>query len=174
VKLAGEHTFDAPREVVWGVISDPAQLAELMPGVQSFEVKDDRHFSAEVKVPLGLGALALSIDFTKLEEREPEFSSLSARGRGVGAMLTMETSFTLEEAGAGTRMLWSAEMSIAGPVGAMGQRVLQPIFRQQVDRVLATLEEQVTAAPGPAADGGGPARAGSEPAGAEPADAEQP
>ena len=37
-------------------------------------------------------------------------------------------------------MLWSAEVSIAGPVGAMGQRVLQPIFRQQVDHVLATLE----------------------------------
>lgn len=161
MKLSGEHTFDAPREVVWQVISDPTQLAELMPGVQSFTVDDDRHFHANVKIPLGLGALELAIDFERLEERAPEFSSLKARGRGVGAMFGMQTAFTLEEAGTGTRMLWNAEVSIAGPVGAMGQRVLQPIFRQQVDHVLATLEAQVAAAPA--------AEAGATYAGADPA-----
>ena len=31
-------------------------------------------------------------------------------------------------------MRWSADVSIAGPVGAMGQRVLQPIVNQQVGR----------------------------------------
>jgi len=146
VRLEGEHSFAAPRELVWKVISDPAQMAELMPGVQSFEVADPQHFRAHVKIPLGLGSLAMAIDFERTEEREPEFSSLKAHGRGVGAMLSMHTSFTLEELGSGTRMLWSAEVSIAGPVGAMGQRVLQPIFRQQVDHVLSTLETQVQAA----------------------------
>jgi uncharacterized protein len=155
MKLEGEHSFDAPRDVVWSVISDPAQMAELMPGVQSFEVEDHSHFRANVKIPLGLGALAMTIDFERSEEREPEFSSLKAHGRGVGAMLKMQTSFTLEELDAGrTRMLWSADVSIAGPVGAMGQRVLQPIFRQQVDHVLATLETQVATALEP---GGEPA-----------------
>lgn len=152
MKLSGEHSFPAPREVVWGVISDPAQLAELMPGVQSFEVEDERHFEAKVKIPLGLGSLELAIDFEKLDERPPEHSRLKARGRGVGAMMNMETSFTLDEAGTGTRMLWGAEVSIAGPVGAMGQRVLQPIFRQQVAHVLAALERQVEAAPRQAAE----------------------
>ena len=131
MKLEGEHTFEAPRETVWQVISDPAQMANLMPGVQSFEVADERHFQAQVKIPLGLGALALTIDFEKTEEREPEFSSLKAHGRGVGALMRMQTSFTLEPLGERTRMLWNADVSIAGPVGAMGQRVLQPIFRQQ-------------------------------------------
>jgi hypothetical protein len=32
---------------------------------------------------------------------------------------------------------------IAGPVGSMGQRVLQPIVNQQVQQVLAALEQQV-------------------------------
>ena len=39
-------------------------------------------------------------------------------------------------------MLWQAEVKIAGPVGAMGQRVLQPIFRQQVSQVLGALERR--------------------------------
>jgi len=41
---------------------------------------------------------------------------------------------------------------IAGPVGSMGQRVLQPIVNQQVQHVLAALEEQVNKAQ----DGGAP------------------
>ena len=40
-------------------------------------------------------------------------------------------------------MLWAADVSIAGPVGSMGQRVLQPIVNQQVEQVLAALEKQV-------------------------------
>ena len=42
MNVEGERTFEAPREVVWGVLNDPAQMAALMPGVESFEVKDDR------------------------------------------------------------------------------------------------------------------------------------
>ena len=53
---------------------------------------------------------------------------------------------TLTEAGEGTSMAWEANVKIAGPVGAMGQRVLQPIVNQQVGQVLAALEERVTEA----------------------------
>ena len=45
-----------------------------MPGVEGFEVQDDRHWRAKVKIPLGLGGLRMTIDFEKLEEREPEFA----------------------------------------------------------------------------------------------------
>jgi uncharacterized protein len=146
MKVEGERTFDAPRETVWGVLNDPAKMADLMPGVQSFDIKDDRHWTANVKVPLGLGSLAMTIDFEKTEERAPEFSSLHAKGNGVGAMMNMQTSFTLEDTAPGTKMLWSADVSIAGPVGAMGQRVLQPIVKQQVNAVLGALDKQVSQA----------------------------
>jgi uncharacterized protein len=146
VKVEGERSFGARRGIVWNVLNDPAQMAELMPGVQSFEIRDPEHWSANVKIPLGLGSLAMTIDFEKTEERAGEFSSLHAKGNGVGAMLNMQTSFTLEELADGTKMLWAAEVSIAGPVGAMGQRVLQPIVKQQVNQVLAALDRQVTAA----------------------------
>ena len=55
----------------------------------------------------------------------------------------MTTTFDLSDAGAGTLMKWAAEVKIAGPVGSMGQRVLQPIVNQQVQHVLAALDEQV-------------------------------
>ena len=90
----------------------------------------------------------MTMNFEKLEEREPEFASMRAKGQGVGALMDMTTSFTLSEAGEGTSMAWEADVKIAGLVGAMGQRVLQPIVNQQVQQVLAALEERVSAAAG--------------------------
>jgi hypothetical protein len=146
MKLEGTKEFDAPREVVWSVIDDPEKMARTMPGVESFEIRDERHWSAKVKVPLGMGGLKMSISFEKLEERPPEFSSLNAKGQGVGALMNMTTSFTLSDAGEKTSMAWEADVKIAGPVGSMGQRVLQPIINQQVGNVLNALEaeEQAT------------------------------
>ena len=63
--------------------------------------------------------------------------------------MNMETSFTLTDTNAGdTSMAWSAEVKILGPVGSMGQRVLQPIVNQQVRSVLAALDGQVQEAMG--------------------------
>ena len=148
MNVSGTKELNAPREVVWSVINEPSEMAKLMPGVESFEVKDDRHWTARVKVPLGLGALAMTMNFERLEERQLEYASMRSKGTGVGALVDMTTSFTLTETGDGTSMAWEAEVKIAGPVGAMGQRVLQPIVNQQVQQVPAALEKRVNEAAG--------------------------
>ena len=159
MKVEGTKELSAAREVVWQVLNDPAQMAKLMPGVEGFEIKDDRHWQAKVKIPLGLGGLRMTIDFEKIEEREPEFAQLNAKGNGVGAIMNMQTQFNLAENGTGTTMRWEADVKIAGPVGAMGQRVLQPIINQQVGNVLGALEKQVSEAAAAGTGGKGTRRA---------------
>jgi len=148
VKVEGTRSFSAPRDTVWGVLNSPERMAKLMPGVESFDVQDDRHWRANVKIPLGMGGLRMSFDFTKLEERQPEFAKLHAKGNGVGAIVSMETAFNLAENDGNTDMKWEADVKIAGPVGSMGQRVLQPIVNQQVNNVLTALDRQVADAAG--------------------------
>ena len=143
MKVEGERQFTAPRAKVWEVLNDPSRLAKTMPGVEAFDIQDDRHWRAHVKIPLGMGGMRMSVDFEKTEEREPEFAKLHAKGDGVGAIMNMDTSFRLSEAGGGTTMLWEADVHILGPVASMGQRVLQPIVNQQVSHVLTALEKQV-------------------------------
>ena len=146
MRVEGEKRFEAPRDTVWEVLNSPEAMAKTMPGVEGFEIHDDRHWTAKVKIPLGLGGLRMKINFEQVEERAPEFAQLSAKGQGVGAIMNMQTSFELAEVDGGTNMKWAAEVSIAGPVGSMGQRVLQPIINQQVGNVLKSLEAQVQAA----------------------------
>jgi uncharacterized protein len=153
VNVSGERTFEAPRQAVWEVLNDPASMAKTMPGVESFDVHDDRRWTANVKIPLGLGGLRMKVDMDKTEERELEFAALHVKGQGVGAMLNMQTSFELSDLDGGTKMRWAAEVKLAGPVGSMGQRVLQPIVNQQVQHVLKALDQQVQERTGAAASG---------------------
>ena len=99
-----------------------------------------------MKVPLGLGGLRMSIEFERVEERPLEFASMKAKGKGVGALMNMTTSFSLSGEGGTTSMAWEADVRIAGPVGSMGQQVLQPIVNQQVGQVLSALETRVASA----------------------------
>ena len=161
MNVSGERTFAAPRATVWQVLNDPASMAKTMPGVESFDIHDEKRWTANVKIPLGLGGLKMKVDMEKIEEREPEFAKLAVKGNGVGAMMNMQTSFTLSDAPeGGTAMAWSADVKIAGPVGSMGQRVLQPIVNQQVQHVLTALDGEVQAAIGHG--GGAPATHGAE------------
>jgi len=158
VKLEGTKELAASRETVWEVLNDPAQMAGLMPGVEGFEIRDERHWQAKVKVPLGLGGLRMTVDFEKLEEREPEYASLKAKGNGVGAIMNMQTEFHLTGEGDQTSMRWEADVRIAGPVGSMGQRVLQPIVNQQVQNVLKALDREVQEKAGAHEASGAPAQ----------------
>ena len=149
MKVEGEREFSAPRQTVWEVLNDPQRLAKTMPGVESFDVQDDRHWRANLKIPLGPGGLKMTVDFEKTEERELEYAKLHAKGNGVGAIMNMDTGFHLSDAdGGGTHMKWEADVHILGPIASMGQRVLQPIVNQQVGNVLAALDKQVQEAGG--------------------------
>jgi carbon monoxide dehydrogenase subunit G len=148
MKVEGVKELDAPPELVWEVLMDPSRMAKLLPGVEGFDVQDETHWSANVKVPLGMGGLKLKFNFEQMEQRPIEYAKLKAKGQGVGAIVAMETEFHLAPNGERTTMKWEADVRVAGPVGGMGQRVFQPIVTQQVTNVLDALEEQVAEAKG--------------------------
>jgi carbon monoxide dehydrogenase subunit G len=144
VKVQGTRELEAPAQRVWEVLNDPQRLAALLPGVEGFEVKDERHWVASVKIPLGMGSLQLKFNFDKVEERPIEYARLNAQGQGVGAIVGLDTQFHLTPLGdERTNMRWEAEVRVAGPIGSMGQRVFQPIVNQQVSNVLGALEREV-------------------------------
>ena len=62
----------------------------------------------------------------------------------------MTTSFTLTARDGQTAMAWEADVAVAGLVGSMGQRVLQPIVGQQVANVLVALEAKIAEVHAPA------------------------
>ena len=124
-----------------------------MPGVESFDVQDDKHWRGEREDPA--------------RPRRPEDDDGHGEDRGARARVRAALDqgqrrrrdaqhdhgvHAQPRTGGGTKMDWEADVHIAGPVGSMGQRVLQPIVNQQVEHVLTALDEQVREAPATAAE----------------------
>ena len=43
MRVEGVKEFDAPPQLVWDVLNDPSKMANLLPGVEGFDVQDERH-----------------------------------------------------------------------------------------------------------------------------------
>ena len=143
MNVSGERTFAAPRQAVWDVLNDPGldgaddargrELRRARRGALDGEREDParaRRPEDEDRHGQDRGARA------RVREAEHQ-------GQGCRRDASMVTSFELSDVGGGTAMKWAADVKIAGPVGSMGQRVLQPIVNQQVEHVLSALDRQV-------------------------------
>jgi carbon monoxide dehydrogenase subunit G len=142
VRIEGTRRFRAPRERVFTALTDPHELSELMSGVQRVEVASEDEWIAVVKPPFGRG-LNLKLDMHVTDRREPEHARLVAWGKSFGARISVETEFELSQDGEGTDMTWSAEVRLAGLLGGLGGRTLEPAARHQAERALDRLPSRV-------------------------------
>ena len=140
--IEGSRRFRAPRERVFRALTDPHELSVLIPGVQRVEVASADEWIAVVKSPFGPG-LTLKLDLHVTDRRPPEHARLVAWGKSFGARISIETEFELAEDGDATEMTWSAEVGLAGLLGGLGGRALEPAARNRAERSLDRLQRHV-------------------------------
>ncbi|TML19447.1 MAG: hypothetical protein E6G28_12250 [Actinobacteria bacterium] len=88
VIVSGTTELPASREKVWSVINEPEEMAKLIPGVESFELHDERHWTAKVKVPLGFGGLKMTMNSRSWRSGRPSSRRSARRGRASGRSWT--------------------------------------------------------------------------------------
>ena len=142
MRIEGTRHFRAPRARVFRALTDPHELSELMPGVQRVEIKSDDEWIAVVKPPFGRG-MNLKLDMHVTDRVPPRHARLVAWGKSFGARISIETEFELGEDGDGTDMAWSAEVGLAGLLGGIGGKALEPAARHQAERAMDRLRDLV-------------------------------
>jgi carbon monoxide dehydrogenase subunit G len=142
VQIEGSRRFGAPRERVFRALTDPHELSVLIPGVERVEVSSDDEWIAVVRPPFRRG-LDLKLDMHVTDRRPPEHARLVAWGKSFGARISIETEFELAEDGEETDMAWRAEVGLAGLLGGLGGKALEPAARHQAERSLDRLQRRV-------------------------------
>jgi carbon monoxide dehydrogenase subunit G len=146
MRIEGTRRFEAPRERVFHALTDPYEIGQLMPGVERVEVSSDDEWIAVVEAPFGRG-LNLKLDMHVTDRRPPEHARLRAWGKSFGMRLSIDTEFQLAENGGGTDMTWTADVGLAGLLGGIGGKALEPAARRQADRAMDRLERLVESTP---------------------------
>ena len=141
----GVFVVPVPRERVYGVISDPDQVARCIPDLRRLDVKSPDEFDVVVGVGIAIIRGELLMRFRTVDKVPSTRAKLVAHGTGMGSAVDLEMVTELAEAqGGGTSMKWTAEATVAGKMASLGQGLMksqaEKIIRQLFDCLRVKLE----------------------------------
>lgn len=142
-----EGSFDTPasRKAVWDFLLNPQDIAPCIPDVQSVDVTSPDSFKAKVKVGLSLVKGTMDFDFRIADKVPPSSAKLIGSGRGVGSTVEIQTAFTLDELGSGTKVGWAADVNVGGIMAGLGSKLLDSTSAKMVQRVIENLTNKLKA-----------------------------
>ena len=143
--LEGSFETPAPRNVAWEFLLNPNDIAPCFPDLQSLEVTSPDSFKAKVKVGISVVKGTMDFDFRIAEKNPPRSAKLVGTGRGVGSNIEMQTTFTLDEIGSGTKIGWIADVNVGGIMAGLGTKLLDSTSSKMVEQVLGNLQSKLKA-----------------------------
>ncbi len=124
--LEGAYVLKRPRAQVWEFTSNPEKIANCLPGLEKFEVKDSKTFSVTVKVGIAFVRGSFRFDFTLLDQNSPSHSRFEAIGKGAGVSVRLNATIDLKEVDANTTELsWKADAELGGLLGELSPSLIQ-------------------------------------------------
>lgn len=145
MKIEGQHTFDAPRDVVWDAVLDADVLAKILPGCEDFKQIDDHTFEGILKIKVGpvQGKFKGKVELSDLVK--PESYHLSIKGKGAPGFVDGQGTLRLEADGARTRVHYDIDTKIGGRIATVGQRLIDSSAKVITRQSLEGLEAQLAA-----------------------------
>ncbi|HMQ30931.1 MAG TPA: carbon monoxide dehydrogenase subunit G [Chloroflexaceae bacterium] len=143
MRIAGNYTFEAPREEVWAALNDPEVLARTIPGCQRLDEVGEHEYESTLKV--GLQAVrGVYTGRVKIDNRvPPESYEIHVDGKGSNGFLKGAGSIKLRTDGAHTILDYGGEAQVGGTIASVGQRLLDGAAKTLINQSLKALAAQI-------------------------------
>lgn len=157
MELNGEILINARRQKVWESLNDTQVLMRCIPGCESMEETGPNERTAAVKVKVGPVRARFSGRVRMQDVNEGQGCTLVFEGSGGAAgMAKGQSSVTLADENADTRLSYTVQASVGGKLGQIGGRMIDAAAKQMADQFFAAFQkeisgEQASAAPSAAA-----------------------
>jgi carbon monoxide dehydrogenase subunit G len=146
MQLTGEHTFDAPREVVWKFLMDPAVLEACLPGAEGMTEVGPDEYTATMKVGIAMIKGTFNGKVKILDKVEPSSYRMEVEGSGPQGQVSGSGTLELIMQDNQTTVRYNGEANIRGTIARVGARMIQPAARQIVGQFFGCLESKATQA----------------------------
>ncbi len=147
MQIEGEYVFNAPREVVYDLLQDPAALEKAMPGATTLTRISDDLFEASVVVKVGAIGGTFGGTVSVQEAIRPRHFVLVVEGKGGAGFLKGAGTVNLEEAEGDTTLIhYKGTTQVGGKIAQVGQRLVESVARKMIGEGLKSLENQLAEA----------------------------
>lgn len=138
--VSGQHSLSAQPTEVWDALHDVRLLRAAVPGCDDLEETGPGEYSGSARVGIAVikgryrGSVKLS------QEVAGESVRVGVDARSGHARISGEGALSLEPAGAGTLVRYSADVHIHGPLASVGQRLLPSASKSLTEQFFRNLE----------------------------------
>lgn len=146
MELHGTHTFDAPQQAVWHVLTDPDTLRRCLPGCQRFELQPDGAYA----ITLTIGIAAIKGTYTgtvqMLNEKPPDSYTLKMAAKGGVGFVDGHGDFQIiphEKNNNQTFLSYKGEAHVGGKIAGLGQRVIHAGANLVIGQFFRAMEKEI-------------------------------
>ena len=142
--LSATYTFDAPRQRVWDLLTDPTVVADCLPGCDSLNPVAGEDDTYRASLMIGVGPVTGRYEATVAmqDQHPPERYRLAVDGRGKAGFAKGEADIALGEQGDQTVVTVAGRAQVGGTVARVGQRLLGSVSKMMMDRFFACLRDK--------------------------------
>jgi uncharacterized protein len=142
LQYSGQERIAAGADTVWAFVNDPDKVGHCLPEVISVSVRDPTHFDAVVRVGVGPVRGTFNFKFELQPDAAARRMVMKISGGGFGSALDLTARADLVPDGEReTRLDWSGEAVMRGPVAAVGGRVLEAQAQKLIAQTFASVRE---------------------------------
>jgi|ERR1043166_3120349 carbon monoxide dehydrogenase subunit G len=146
MKFSLTYTFPAPREKVFGLITDPAVLQRCIEGCEKMVRTSEDTYEAHMKIGVA-GLKGNYVGKVQLKDQKlPESYTLVIDGKGGPGFLKATARINLAEKADATLLNCDAEAQVGGMIAAIGSRLIEAVAKKMADSFFKKFAAEVNAA----------------------------
>jgi carbon monoxide dehydrogenase subunit G len=132
MQLKGTVAIRAPRARVWEFLTDPHQVSQCAPGVESVEVTEPgKRFRGVASIGFGSVKVRFAGDVEWLALEAPDRAKMKAHGTAPGSAADVISEMKLSDGADGaTQLDWTADVNIVGQLASLAARLMGPVSQK--------------------------------------------
>jgi carbon monoxide dehydrogenase subunit G len=143
MNLEGTYHIKAPREKVFGFITEPNKISRCLPDLKSLQMEGEDRFVALVRVGVGFIKGDFKFRMAVVEKQPPARVRLQGNGSGAGSSVDLDSVIELREVQDATELAYKAEVKLSGVIVGLAQRVIGSATEKTVNSLFECLKKEL-------------------------------
>ncbi len=146
MNFKGTVTIHASREKVWKFLTDPQQLAESAPGLESLEIiVPNEKFRAVASVGFGAVKATFVTDATWIGLDAPNRARMKIHGKAPGSVVDGTSEMVLRDGDqpGDTVLDWSSDVTVSGTIASLASRLMGPVTQKITDSFFESVRKKI-------------------------------